>query len=201
MVFTRRNLDWWCERGILTLVLAALVFAPLAFGAVHAWAFLVVQALVMGVLALWAVRLWGGHKPKLLWPPLAWAVTAFVLYAVARYFTADIEYVARLELIRILLYAFLFLAVVSNLYSQDAAETISYTLTAVAALTSSYAVAQFLHHSNQVWNLTSPFSGRASGTYINPDHFAGFLELVLPLPLAFLLAGRVGVITRVVLAY
>src|ERR1035437_5984229 len=180
MVFTRRNMDWWCERGILILVLAALVFAPLAFGAVYAWSFLVVQALVRGVLALWGVRLWGGHKPKLLWPPLAWAVAAFVSYAVVRYFTADIEYVARQELIRILLYEFLFLAVASNLYSQDATETISYTLTAVAALASSYAVAQFLTHSNQVWNLTAPYPGRASGTYICPNHFAGFLELVLP---------------------
>jgi O-antigen ligase len=201
MVFTRRNLDWWCERGILSLVLAALVFAPLAFGAVYAWSFLVVQALVIGVLVLWVGRLWGGHKPKLLWPPLAWAVAAFVLYAVARYLTADIEYVARLELIRILLYAFLFLAVVNNLHGQDAAETISYTLTAVAALASSYAVAQFLNHSNQVWNLISPYPGRASGTYICPNHFAGLLELVLPLPLAFLLAGRVSVVTRIVLAY
>jgi len=201
MVLTRRNLDWRCERGILTLVLAVLVFAPLAFGAVYAWAFLVVQALVIGVLVVWAVRLWAGHKPKLLWPPLAWALAAFVAYAVARYFTSDIEYVARLELIRILLYAFLFLAVVSNLYSQDASETITYTLTIVAALAASYAVAQFLRHSNQVWNLTSPYPGRASGTYINPNHFAGFLELVLPLPLAFLLAGRVSVVTRIVLAY
>lgn len=201
MVFTRRNLDWWCERGILMFVLAALIFAPLAFGAVYVWSFLVVQALAIGVALLWLVRLWGGHKPKLLWPPLAWAVTAFVLYALARYFTADIEYVARQELIRILLYAFLFFAVVSNLYSQDSAETITYTLTVVATFAASYAIFQFLHHSNRVWNLTSPYPGRASGTYINPDHFAGFLELVLPLPLAFLMAARIGVTARVLLGY
>jgi O-antigen ligase len=201
MVFTRRNVDWWCERGILALVLGALVFAPLAFGAVYTWTFLVVQALALGVALLWLVRIWAGHKPKLLWPPLAWAVAAFVLYALARYFTADIEYAARLELIRVLLYAFLFLAVLSNLYGQEAAEAVTYTLTAVAALTASYAAAQFFHHSNHVWNEVSPYVGRASGTYISPDHFAGFLELVLPLPLAFLLAGRVGVITRLLLGY
>ena len=201
MVFDRRNLDWWCERGILTLVLAAVVFAPLAFGAVYAWTFLVLQALGMGVALVWLVRLWGGHKPKLLWPPLAWAVAAFVLYALGRYFTADIEYVARLELIRVLLYGFLFLAVLSNLYGQESVEIIAYTLTGVAALASSYALFQWIHHSNHVWNLISPYTGRATGTYINPDHFAGFLELVLPLPLAFLLAGRVGVVTRVLLAY
>jgi len=201
MVFTRRNLDWWCERGILVLVLAALVFAPLAFGAVYVWTFLVLQMLAVGVGVLWLVRIWGGHKPKMLWPPLGLAVVAFVLYAVGRYFTADIEYVARQELIRVLVYAFLFLAVVSNLYGQEEAEAVTYTLTAVAAFASSYALAQFLHHSNHVWNLISPYVGRASGTYINPDHFAGFLELVLPLPLAFLMAGRIGVVTRVLLAY
>jgi len=201
MVFNRRNLDWWCERGILTLVLAVLVFAPLAFGAVHVWSFLVVQFLVVGISLLWLLRLWGGYKPKLLWPPLAWAVAAFAAYAVARYFTADIEYMARQEMIHILLYAFLFFAVVSNLYGQDESEAVVYTLTVVATLAASYAVAQFLHHSNQVWNHVSPYPGRASGTYINPDDLAGFLEMVLPLALAFLLAGRVSVITRVLLSY
>ena len=60
---------------------------------------------------------------------------------------------------------------------------------------------QFLHHSLRVWTLHSTYIGRGSGTYINPDHFAAFLELVLSLPLAFLMAGRVGVITRLLLGY
>jgi O-antigen ligase len=201
MTFNSRNLDWWCERGILSLVLAALVFAPLAFGGVYTWTFLTVLIIAMGIALLWLVRLWGGHKPKLLWPPLAWAVLAFAVYAVARYFTADVEYAARLELIRVLLFAFLFLAVISNLYDQDSVEAVTYTLTAVAALTASYALAQFAHHSDHVLDLISPYPGRASGTFISPDHFAAFLEVVLPLPLAFLLAGRVGVVTRIVLAY
>jgi len=93
MVFTRRNVDWWCERGILLLVLATLVFAPLALGAVDTWAFLIVQALAVGIGLVWLIRIWAGHEPKLLWPPLNWAVMAFVVYALARYFTADIEYV------------------------------------------------------------------------------------------------------------
>ena len=201
MVFNRRNLDWWCERGILILVLAALVFSPLAFGAVFTWTFLVVQALVLGVVLLWLVRIWGGHKPKLLWPPLAWVVLAFVLYAIGRYLTADIEYLARLEMIRVLMYAILLFAVINNLYDQDSAEIITYTLTVVAVLASSYAVMQFFHHSNHVWNRTTPYPGRASGTYVNPDHFAAFLEMVLPLAMSLLLAGRIGVITRVLLTY
>ena len=40
MVLTRKNLEWWCERGMLFLILGMLVFAPLAFGAVEPWAYL-----------------------------------------------------------------------------------------------------------------------------------------------------------------
>src|SRR5580704_16966686 len=96
----REALDKFFERGILALVLSILVFAPLAMGAVEPWAFLVVQSLTIGVLILWALRLWVSPKPQLLWPPICWVVLAFVLYAIGRYLTADIEYVARLELIQ-----------------------------------------------------------------------------------------------------
>ncbi len=49
----REVLDNFFERGILVLILAILIFAPLAFGAVDAWAFLVVQALTLGMLLVW----------------------------------------------------------------------------------------------------------------------------------------------------
>jgi hypothetical protein len=109
-------------------VLAILVFGPLAMGAVDAWAFLVVQGLTMGVMLLWALRIWISPKPQLLWPPICWVVLAFTIYAIARYLTADIEYVARQEMIQVLLYAFLFFAIVNNLYRQEFSQVISFTL-------------------------------------------------------------------------
>ena len=60
-------------------------------------------------------------------------MAAFVIYAIARYFTADIEFAARQELTRVLLYAFLFFVVISNLYRQEATETVVYTVVIVAA--------------------------------------------------------------------
>jgi O-antigen ligase len=196
-----RNQDWWYERGILSLTLAMLVFAPLAFGAVDEWAFLVMEGLAAGVFILWGVRLCADSKFKLLWPPLAWAVAAFALYAAGRYFTADIEYVARVEVIQVLLFAFMFFAVINNLHGQDETQVISFTLIALATLISGYAVTQLLLHSERVWNLYSGYLNRAGGTYISPNDLAGFLEMLLPLALAFLLVGRVGVISRILLGY
>ncbi len=197
----QEDLDNLCERTILGLVLGILVFAPLAFGAVDAWAFLVVQALTLGVMLAWALRLWINPKPKLLWPPLCWVVLTFAIYAVARYLTADIEYAARQEMIQVLLYAFLFFAVVNNLYRQETAQVVSFTLVFLAMGISAYAVFQFVTHSDHVWNLAAMYPGRASGTYISPNNLAGFLEMVLPLAVAYLLAGRVTPVMRILLGY
>jgi O-antigen ligase len=197
----REALDRWCEGGILLFVLAILVFGPLAMGAVDAWAFLVIQGLATAVLLLWALRLWISPQARWLWPPISWVVLAFTLYAIGRYLTADIEYVAREQFIQVLIYAFLFFAIVNNLHRQESAQIVSFTLIFLAAGISGYAVYQFLAHSDHVWTFTSPYPGRASGTYISPNDFAGFLELLLPLAVAYVLLGRVKPLVRALLIY
>jgi O-antigen ligase len=197
----REALDKLCERGILGLVLAILVFGPLAMGAVDTPTFLVVQALTIGVMLLWALRIWAGPKPQLLWPPVCWVVLAFTIYVIARYLTADIEYVARQEMIQVLMYSFLFFAIVNNLYRQEVAQIIGFTLIFLAMVISACAIYQFFTHSNRVWNYTTPYPGRASGTYISPNNLAGFLEMLLPLATAYVLAGRMKPVTRIFLGY
>src|SRR5512140_3301323 len=115
----RAILDDWCERGILGLVLLVLAFGPLAAGGAHVPTFLTLQFLTVGVAILWAIRLWVNSSPQWLWPPVLWVVIVFLLYAVARYYTADIEFVARNDLLRVAVYAILFLAIVNNLHRQE----------------------------------------------------------------------------------
>src|SRR5262245_30446982 len=111
----RDSLDKWCERGILGLVLVILIFGPLAIGAVETSYFLVIQGLTLATLLLWGVRLWLSPRPQLLFPPVCWGVLAFTGYAIVRYLTSDLEYIARQEVIRVVLYAFLFFVIVNNL--------------------------------------------------------------------------------------
>jgi len=178
-----------------------LVFGPLAFGAVDEWAFLVLQGMGILLFLLWGARLWLNPKPKLLWPPLAWMVVAFAGYAIARYFTADIELVARAEVIQVVLFALVFLIILSNLHNQDDAHTISMVLISLATLISGYAVVQWTRHSDWVWNVLSPYPGRAGGTYISPNDLAGLLGMMLPLALALLVVSRVRLVTRILLGY
>ncbi len=202
---------------MLALVLAILVFGPLATGAVGSLEFLIVQGLTMCVMALWGARLWLNPRPQLLWPPICWAVAAFSVYAVIRYLTADIEYIARQELIHVLVYAFLFVAIVNNLHRQETTLIISFTLIFVALAISFWAVYQFMTGSNKVpslgalieslmfpgrsWVVQTPYAHRGPGTYINPNHLGGFLEMLLPLALAYTLTGRIKPVAKVLLGY
>jgi tetratricopeptide (TPR) repeat protein len=64
-----------------------------------------------------------------------------------------------------------------------------------------YALFQFVTGSDRVWHTFKPYPHRGTGTYICPNHLGGFLEMVLPLGLAYALVGRVRPVTRVFLAY
>jgi O-antigen ligase len=199
----RQVLEKWCVQGILGLVLAILVYGPLATGGVRAPDFLVIQALTVGVLVLWGARLWLNPRTQLLWPPICWVVLAFAVYAIARYLTADIEYVARMEVICVLVYAFLFLAILTNLYRQEYIELIVCTLVFLAMGIASYAIYQFATGSDKVWTYVKPaiYAHRGSGTYISPNHLAGFLEMILPLGLAWALVSRARTVLKILLGY
>ncbi len=198
---------------MLGSVLTLLIFSPLAFGGrgqdpAHVWfdflilnPFLVPQLMTILVLGLWIIRLWLIPRPRLLWPPICWAVAAFTLYALARYLTSPIEYVARQEFIMILVYAFLFYAVICNLHRQESIQTITLSLLALAMVISSVAIYQFVTNSDRVWHVFKPYAMRASGTYISPNHLGGFLEMLLPLALAYTVIGRLKPVVKVGLGY
>ncbi|MEY2410804.1 MAG: hypothetical protein QOF48_3474 [Verrucomicrobiota bacterium] len=203
----REQLDNGCEKGVLGLVLAILVWSVLALGSTRPQDFLVVQWLTVALLAVWTVRFIINPKHRLLWPPVCWPVLVFVTYAIIRYRTAELEYPARQELIRILIYSVIFFAVINNLHKQEPSQIVGLTLIFLAMVLSLYAVIQFLTDSDDVWSLTGHFDKgdgnrkRGSATFINPNHLAGYLEMVLPLALAFTLTGRFSHLMKVILGY
>ena len=147
----RERLDRWCEWGVLVLVLAVLTFGPLATGAVRPGEFLVIQGLTIAAVLLWTIRVWLKPKPRLLWPPVCWSVIAFVVYAMIRYNQADLEYPARQELIRIAVYALLFLVILNNLDRNQTAQIISCVVVFLGMAIAFYAVYQFLTGSDRIW--------------------------------------------------
>ncbi len=199
----RERLDGWCERGVLGLVLAILVYSPLALGAVRPQEFVVVEWMTVALLIVWGCRFWLNPKHRLLWPPVCWAVLLFMGYAVGRYLTADIEYAARQEMIRVLIYGFIFFAVLNNLHRLETTQIAGMTVLFLGMAIAFYGVMQFLTDSDQVWHFVRPegYRKRGSGTFICPNHLAGYLEMVLPLGLIYTLTGRFNHVVKVLLCY
>lgn len=197
------RVDHWCENGILALMLAVLAFGPLATGAVRTMEFLILQVLILAMVGLWLIRIWVNPDQRLLWPPICWIILAFAVYAVIRTATADLDYVAREELARILSYTLIFLVVVNNLHRQGHVQWLSWILVFLGMIIAGYAIYQFATDSPRVWHFYKPpqYLGRGSGTYICPNHLAGFLGMLIPVGLAFALLGRKNHILRLFLAY
>ena len=198
---TAKKLEIFSDRAIFLLTLGLLLFGPVAFGAVHPAAFLVIQLAAVPVLIVWTGRLWLKRRPKMLLPPISLAAAAFAIYAAARYWTADIEYVARLELIRVIVYTVILFAITANLHGKQSIQWFVYAILALAVALSFYAVFQFVANSDRVLWAFKPYSHRGSGTYISPNHLAGFLEMLLPLALSYTLVGRTKVLGRIFLGY
>ena len=137
----RERVDRVCERGILGAVLAILVWGPLAYGAVrvnpdsaevpHLYGLLVIQGLTALAVVLWAARFFTQRPFRLLWPPICWAVLAFVLYAIVRCQMAELEYAARQNLQCVILYGALFFVIVNNFNRRESATTAALVLIAV----------------------------------------------------------------------
>ena len=200
---TAGSLDAWLERAIAILVLLALTFASLATGAVRPLDFQLIQVLVSLALILWIARFWIGGSHRVLFAPFCWTILAFLCLAAVRYLQADLEHVARYECLRILVYASLFLLVLNNLQSEETIQWIVLFLVGLATLVSFYAIYQTATRSEFVWHFVKPaqYAGRGTGTFICPNHLAGFLELVLPLGLACIFAGRYRHTFKIVLGY
>lgn len=199
----REAIDTWLERTILGLVLGLLAFGTLAFGGVRPLDATVLSWMVLGALGLWLVRLWIAPKFRFLWPPVCWAILPFVGYAIWRWRTADVEFIARQEVIQAVLCALLFLIIINNLYGQESVRLLSLGLIFLATVVAMYGIYQWLRHSETVWGLARPdaYYNRASGSFICPNHLAGFLEMILPLTLAMAVVGRLTPSWRICVAY
>lgn len=198
----RARLDAWLARAISGLLIAILVTAPLAMGSLRDQEFFWLQ--MLGVLAglLWLWRLWLTPAQKIFLPPIVWPLAAFCIYAIIRCFTADLEYLARKELVRVLFYFLFFFLVLNHFRNARVADLAVGILLVLGMALSVYALRQYLTGTNAIWHYVRPGYGfRGSGTFIYPNHFAGFAEMLLALGLGYVFLGTGSKWRRIFLVY
>lgn len=195
------RLDAWLGRFISGLLITILVTGPVLFGALRDQDFFWIQVLGVIATAAWLVRLWLVPRPIFL-PPILWPLAAFCIYAIIRYYTSDVEYLARKEVVRVLFYMMFFMLALNHFRDAKLADIAVAVLLVLGMALSVWALHQYLTDSKHIWHLVRPgYTHRGSGTFIYPNHFAGFAEMLLTLGFGYVFLGTWSKWTRIFLAY
>jgi len=178
--------------AMLVCWVLAFGYAVFAFGgATLEWAlpFYVLGALLA---ALGGAKLLWVRPVSWVWTPLHIPVLAFLVYTVARYFTSPIEYESRLELLHVLLFTLVYFVAAGNFYRASHRNIIFWVIAGIAVAESVYGFWQVAMKTDAVLWFTRAvgYRGRASGTYICPNHLAGLLTMTLGLIVARLVVDR-----------
>jgi len=175
-------------------ICALIVFAVVAHGGVEEWARAVLETGAGLLFLSWAVWLYLNREEHLVFSPLLPPLVAFLLIVLLQWFfrrTASL-YNTRVELL--LLSAeliILFLAVQAFRTLEDWRGFVWFGMF-FGFVVSLFAILQHLTSNGKIyWLREVTYGGLPFGPYVNRNHFAGFVELILPLALVPLVLGRV----------
>lgn len=191
------------NRAMLLIAFLAVAYNVLSYGGVRLMDQTVTMGLTIVALVLYAWRTIISAAPPRSGGLAGVLILCFLGYAFVRHQFAVTEYVSRRELIDVALgVAMFFLVLNSGERVREVAWLIGGLLVLGAAL-SLYAGYQYFAKSDLVWTSVRPeiYGGRGSGSFINPNHFAGFLAMILPLGLALSLSARCSWTMRIIWGY
>jgi O-antigen ligase len=190
--------------GVIAVGLAiAVVFTAVAHGAVEAWSVALFELLMIALLLLWAIQAVGSRRLTLVLPPPAWPLGALLALGLAQsvVFTGrsgrrwslslDVEATRRTALVLCcLLVAFLLAA--NFLATRGRINALQKFLVSYGLALAVFALLQYFTWDGRFYwlrptsELTAPF-----GPFVSHSHFAGYLELLQPLPMALVITRGV----------
>src|SRR5712692_7573334 len=175
-------------------ICALVSFAVAAYGGVEDWARAILETGAGFLFLIWAVRFYFNDKEKPVFSPLLPPLAVFSLIVLGQWFfhATVSRYSTRIELLLLLAYLLLlFLAVQAFRTLEDWRVFVWFGM-GLGFLVSVFGILQHLTFNGKLyWFREMHYGGMPFGPYANRNHFAGFVELVLPLALVPLVLGRV----------
>jgi O-antigen ligase len=175
------------------LLVATLLAAPLAFGAVQAWAWASLAVLAVLLLFLWAMGQVVRRQLSLAWSPIYLPAVLFLLFGLIQFsgrLTLD-PIATRESLIRLVTdLIFFFLA--GQLFataSKTAWRKFGLAVTLFAFALALFAILQFFSsHGLIYWVVRPQWGGDVFGPYVNHNHYAGLMEMLIPIAAGYVLS-------------
>jgi O-antigen ligase len=172
--------------GLVGSLCTLLIFAVLAFGAVQEWSTFVFEAGAAVLLLAWAGTQVVSRQIQLsrnpLYPP---ALFFFVLLlAQIGLRTSAYGYVTKYGILQYISYGIVLFIAAECAREEEDRKKFAVALIVLGAVYAFFALAQALTSEGKLfWVYTPRFHGSIYGSYVNHDHYAGLMEMLVPFPL------------------
>ena len=175
------------------MLVGLLMIASLLFGAVQSWAWGGITAVAVAVLLLWGIGSARRGSIRVLWSPLLIPIVATAILAATQMLGgASQDYIATREaFIKLITYGILFF-VTQQLYLSAPSKV--WRLTGIAVVSymfgmALFAVVQYFASPGLLYGRLAE-SNSVFGPYVNHGNYAGLMEMLIPIALAFTIALR-----------
>jgi O-antigen ligase len=171
-------------------VLAA--FAVLAHGAVEPWSEGVLEIGAAVLLLVWAWNALTNSELKLVWNPLLWPLLGFWLVAAFQliFGITAVPFLTRIELLKYSALLALFFLCVQSYRTRTHWRNLVWFFLSLGFAVSLFAILQhFTFNGKLYWVRELKYGGIPFGPYVNRNHFAGLMELLIPPGLAIQILG------------
>lgn len=171
-------------------VCALLAFSVLAHGVVEPWSEAVLEAGAAVLVTWWGLLFALGRTARVRWHPLFWPLAALWVWAVVQYHAGitALAFPTRIEILKLSALALLFFVVVQVFETLGQWRAFAWFLLTLGFTVSVFGILQhFTFNGNLYWFREMRYGGIPFGPYVNRNHFAGFVELIIPLGISLLL--------------
>ena len=176
--------------GILQWVLvlglcALLMFAVLAFGAVEEWSTFAFEAGAAVLFLVWAAKHLVSRQVKLSKNPLYLPAVLFFVLILAQIVLrrSAYSYITKYEALQYVSYGIVLLIAAECVRRESARKMFALVMIVFGAGYAFFALAQELTSNGKIfWLHSSQFRGSMYGSYVNHNHYAGLMEMLVPIP-------------------
>jgi tetratricopeptide (TPR) repeat protein len=181
-----------CQKAIFGIVVLILIVSPLAFGAVRPWSQYPVMLAVAVAGVFWIIRLMAAREAQVVFSPLGAPMLVLATYGIIRYTLAEVEPVARQEMLLVVTLTVLFFLVLNNVRHRWQVTTLVWVATGLGIMLAFWGLCQTILGERWIWWFPQygAYLGRASGTFVRPGDFVVYLHLIFPLAAANFLFSR-----------
>lgn len=176
--------------GVCSLV----VFGVLTHGAVEPWARACLESGAGLLFLVWAARAYFQEEETLIISPLLFPLSAFAVLVLGQWLfhaTAS-AYNTRTELQLLLSYVLVLFVAVQVFRTREDWRGFVWFVMVFGFLVAGFGIQQHLTFNGKLyWFREMRYGGIPFGPYVNRNHFAGFMELVIPISLVPLVMGKV----------